>query len=154
MDRRLRRLGSTIAWTGLAAVVLTATGCVERRYTIRTDPPGAVVVVNGQEIGTTPVSKSFVYYGDRDIKIYKDGFRTEQIIQPVGAPWWDNYFTEFFTENVIPVTFRDEREFVYRLTPDQSPTTQDLLNRAEQLRAESQAPPTPRRGGILGFFGF
>lgn len=154
MVRRPCRRGSRIAWSCLATVVLTSAGCVERRYTIRTDPPGAVVVVNGQEIGTSPVSKSYVYYGDRDIRIFKDGYRTERIVQPLAAPWWDNYFTEFFSENVVPWTLRDEREFAYRLSEDQSPQTEELLNNAEQLRAEAQTPPKPRRGGILGFFGF
>jgi hypothetical protein len=136
------------------AVALGAAGCVERRYTIRTEPPGALVTVNGQELGMSPVSKSFVYYGDRDIRIYKDGFRTEQVIQPVRAPWWDNIITEFFTENLVPITLRDEREYVYRLSPDEAPTTDDLLQRAEGLRAEGQAPPKPRRKGLLAWLGF
>lgn len=133
---------------------LLASGCVERRYTIRTDPPGALVSVNGQELGTSPVSKSFVYYGDRDIRVSKDGFRTERIIQPVRAPWWDNYLTEFFTENLVPITLRDEREYIYKLVPEEAPSADDLLRRAEGLRAEGQTPPRPRRGGLLGWLGF
>ena len=58
-------------WTVMA---LASTGCVERRYTIRSNPPGALVYVNGEEIGTTPVSRSFTYYGDRDITLIQDGF--------------------------------------------------------------------------------
>ena len=52
---------------GLATGLGSLSGCVERRYTIRTDPPGALVIVNGEEIGPTPVSRSFIYYGDRKI---------------------------------------------------------------------------------------
>lgn len=135
-------------------VVCGATGCVERRYTIRTDPPGALVVVNGQELGLTPVSAPFTYYGDREIVLIKDGFQTQRVIQPIRAPWWDNLLTEFFSENLVPVNLRDERDFTYRLTPSTIPATNDLLQRAESLRAQGQAPPPPRRGGILGFFGF
>ncbi|MFO0956149.1 MAG: PEGA domain-containing protein [Isosphaeraceae bacterium] len=152
MDRR----GTNLRRVGAAAILslFLAAGCVERRYTIRTDPPGALVVVNGQEIGTSPVSKSFVYYGDRDIRVYKDGFRTERFVQPLRAPWWDNYLTEFFTENLVPITLRDEREYVYKLSPETSPTTDELAQRAEDLRAQGQTPPEPRRGGLLGWFGF
>ncbi len=148
-----RRLVGLVAGLGLVSCVV-GTGCVERRYTIRTDPPGALVSVNGQELGTSPVSKSFVYYGDRDIRISKDGFRTEQVIQPVRAPWWDNYLTEFISENVVPITLRDEREYVYKLVPEESPTSDELIQRAEQLRAEGQTPPRPRRKGLLGWLGF
>jgi hypothetical protein len=33
-----------------------------------------------------------------------DGYETQQIIQPLPAPWWDNALTDFFTENLLPVT--------------------------------------------------
>lgn len=82
-------------------------GCVERRYTIRTEPPGATVVVNGEEIGPSPASKSFNYYGDRKITLILDGYQTKTLIQPINAPWWDNYLTEFFTENLVPASLRN-----------------------------------------------
>ena len=40
-------------------------GCVERRLTIRSNPPGALVYVDDYTIGVTPVSTSFIYYGTR-----------------------------------------------------------------------------------------
>ena len=129
-------------------------GCVERRYTIRTDPPGATVVVNGEEIGPSPASKSFVYYGDRKITLVLDGYETKTLIQPINAPWWDNYLTEFFTENVVPVSMRDEREYKYKLEAAQSPPQGELRDRAEGLRSEARVLPKPRRGGILGWLGF
>ncbi|HZN34398.1 MAG TPA: PEGA domain-containing protein, partial [Pirellulaceae bacterium] len=61
---------------GLLAVCATS-GCVRRRLTVRTFPPGAQVYVDDQEIGTTPCSASFVYYGTRKITVMKDGYRTE-----------------------------------------------------------------------------
>jgi hypothetical protein len=138
----------------LAALALGALGgCVERRYTIRTDPPGALVIVNNEEIGASPVSRSYVFYAERDITLIKEGYQTQRIIQPMPAPWWDSLPLEFFTENLIPITFRDEREFTYKLTPATNPPQEDLLGRAEGLRAQGQAIPPPRRGGILGFFG-
>jgi hypothetical protein len=144
---------------GSAALVLLAgvsllAGCVERRYTIRSDPPGATVIVNGEEIGPTPASKSFVYYGQREITLMLDGYATKTVIQPITAPWLDNYLTEFFTENVIPVTMRDERDYKFQLTPAESPTKEALRDRAEGLRSEARVLPPPRRGGILGWLGF
>jgi hypothetical protein len=142
----------------LALLVLLAptlsSGCVERRYTLRTDPPGALAIVNGEEIGQTPVSRSFYYYGDREITFLLDEYETKTVIQPVKAPWWDNLFTEFFTENLVPFNLRDEREFSYQLTRASSPRAGDLRDRAEQLRSDSRVLPKPRRGGILGWLGF
>jgi hypothetical protein len=41
-------------------LAVAATGCVQRRMTIRSDPPGALVYVDDYQIGTTPVSHDFV----------------------------------------------------------------------------------------------
>jgi hypothetical protein len=140
----------------LASVALATTGCVERRYTIRTDPPGALVYVNGQEMGPTApaVSASFTHYGPREIVMIADGYQTAHVIQPIDAPWYDNVLTDFFTENLLPWTIRDEREFSYRLSPAVNPPSGDLLQRGESLRAEAQQLPPPRREGVLGWFGF
>ena len=129
-------------------------GCVERRYTIRTDPPGATVIVNGEEIGPSPASKSFNYYGDRKITLILDGYQTKTLTQPINAPWWDNYVTEFFTENLLPMSLRDERDYKYALEPAQMPPQGELRDRAEILRTEARILPKPRRGGILGWLGF
>jgi len=139
---------------GLALLAPLSAGCVERRYTIRTDPPGALVIVNGEEIGPSPVSRSFTFYGDRDITLIHEGFHIQRVIQPINAPWWDNLLTKAFTENLIPVTFRDEREYAYRLAPTTNPPVNELVERADSLRAAGQTQPPPRRGGFLGFFGF
>jgi hypothetical protein len=139
--------------TLLAATILSS-GCVERRYTLRTNPPGALAIVNGEEIGQTPVSAPFFYYGDREITLIRDGYETRTVIQPIKAPWWDNLVTEFFTENLVPFHFRDEREFNYQLAPASMPRASDLRDRAEELRSEARLQPRPRRGGILGWLGF
>jgi hypothetical protein len=154
MARRMLLTRRTAAAALVIAWVAGTAGCVERRYTIRTEPPGALAIVNGEEIGRTPVSRSFTFYGDRDITLMLDGHQTQRVLQPMNAPWYDNLITEFFTENVIPYTFRDEREFNYRMVPGTVPPTNDLVSRAESLRAQGATQPPPRRGGILGFFGF
>jgi hypothetical protein len=141
---------------GLWVVVLALlalSGCVHRRYTIRTNVP-AIAYVNNEEFGPTPASREFVYYGNRDIVLMAPGYQTLHVIQPIDAPWWDNLFTEFITENLIPFTFRDERVFDYTLVPSVNPPVEDLVQRAQSLRDQGKLPPPERRRGILGFFGF
>ena len=143
-------------WVALlsSTLIFGLSGCVDRRYTIRTDPPGALVIANGEPIGITPVSKSFTYYGSRSIRIIKEGYETKDFVQPIKAPWFDNLATEFFTENLIPYNFRDDIEFNYKLEPKMAADPNLLQARAEATRLEAQAPPKPKRKGVLGFFGF
>jgi hypothetical protein len=138
----------------LLGSVALACGCVERRYTVRTDPPGAQVIVNGESLGPSPASHNFYYYGDREITLVQDGYETKTLIEPINAPWWDNYLTEFFSENLVPWVIRDERDFTYKLEPARSPTQEEVQARAEALRSEAQVLPPPHRGGLLGWFGF
>ena len=136
----------------LALFVLS--GCVERRYTIRSEPPGALVIINGEEIGTTPVSRAFTFYGDRSIRLVREGFEVLDVIQPIDAPLYDNLVTEFFTETLLPYTLRDERNFSYKLSPIKPTDPNELLGRAEVLRADGQKLPPPRRNDFLGRLGF
>lgn len=136
-----------------AGSVFFSSGCVERRYTIRSNPPGALAFVNGEEIGPTPVSRSFTYYGPRKISLVADGHQTLTVVQPVKRPWYDNYITEFFTENLVPWTIRDEREFAYTLTPQTAAPAEEVLGRGEALRQRAKLPPPPRPKGILGTLG-
>lgn len=147
--RRIRAIGLLLMLSALAG------GCVERRYTVRTNPPGALVYINGEEIGKTPVSRSFTYYGDREITLVQDGFETQRVVTPIKAPWYDNLLTEFFSENLIPWTIRDERELAFDMQPVRNADTGDLLGRAEAMRAEGQigpAPPPEPRRGLFGWF--
>ncbi len=144
----------TKAIFGAAAIALAvAPGCVKRRYTIRTDPPGALVYVNGEEIGTTPISKSYTYYAPREIVLVADGYKTEKIIQDFPAPWWDNALTDFFSENLLPVTLRDEREFGYRMVPAETAAPNDVLARAQGMRQEAQIPAPPKRRTFFEWLG-
>lgn len=126
------------AFLALAALVCTP-GCVQRRLTIRSNPPGAVVYVDNQEIGTTPISTDFIYYGTREIRLVKDGYETLTVMQPVTTPWYEIPPLDFVSENFVPGEIRDQRTFTYNLVPQMVVPTDILINRAEQLRAQSHA---------------
>jgi hypothetical protein len=122
-------------------VALTAGGCVQRRLTIRSNPPGARVYVGDEEIGTTPVSTDFVYYGTRRIRLAKDGYETLVVNQPIPTPWYQIPPLDFVSENVVPGEIRDERVVNFQLVPLQHVPTEQLLSRAEQLRGASGSQP-------------
>jgi hypothetical protein len=122
----------------LAALLLCQTGCVRRRMTIRSNPPGAKVYVDEQEIGTTPVSTNFVYYASRKITLIKDGFRTETTYHRVLPTWYEIPGVDFFSENLYPRELRDERVVDFQLVPQENVRMEDLLGRAETLRENAR----------------
>jgi len=131
------------------ALCAAASGCVQRRLTIRSNPPGAVVYVDNYEIGTTPVATDYVYYGTRKIRLVKDGYETLTIMQPLPAPWFEFPGLDFFSENVNPREIRDERTLDFQLQPQVIVPTEQLLGRAENLRHSSQAPINPAAPAVI-----
>ncbi len=90
MDRSRSTTRAARALTVAATVLALASGgCVERRMIIRTNPPGALVFVDDNEVGLTPVAISPIYYGNRKIVLVKDGCETLKLIQSVPPPWYE-----------------------------------------------------------------
>jgi hypothetical protein len=137
--------------TLLLAAVLAGgpSGCIEQRYVIESEPPGALVLVNGQPLGTTPVDGYFTYYGTYDFTLIKDGYQTKVVHQKMAAPWFEYPGLDFVTENIYPGKVEDVRRFKYCLEPLVQIRTDDLLQQAEQLRGRGravnapEAPPQP-----------
>jgi hypothetical protein len=106
--------------------------------TIRSNPAGALVFVDDQEIGVTPVSTSFTYYGTRKIQLFKDGFETVTAKQRFPLTWYQWPVVEFFAENLWPFELRDERYVDFDMVPQQIVPNEKLLERAESLRTSAR----------------
>jgi hypothetical protein len=132
---RFRWFGVALA---LTSFVVCGTGCVQRRMTVRSNPPGAMVYIDDYPIGITPVSTDFTYYGTRKVRLVKDGYETLTVYQPVKTPWYDYFGIDFFTENLWPGEIREERAYEYQMVPTVQVPPEQLISRAEQLRANSQ----------------
>jgi hypothetical protein len=102
--------------------------------TIRSNPPGALVYIDDQEIGTTPVSTYFTYYGTRKIKLIKDGFEPVTALEKIRPPWYELPVVDFVSENIVGRELRDERVLEFQLQPQRLVPTQELLSRANRLR--------------------
>jgi len=119
----------------------TAAGCVQRRMTIRSNPPGALVYVDDYQIGTTPVSTDFIYYGTRKIRLVKDGFETLTVRQPFPLPWYQVFPIDFVTENLWPGEIRDERVVDLAMMPAAAMPPEEVVARAEQVRLSAGSLP-------------
>ncbi len=128
--------------------ILASPGCLRRRMTVRTSPPGAMVYVDRQPIGVTPVSSSFTYYGTRHFEIVKDGFRTEKFMRRFNPPWYELPGLAFITETLYPFEKRDERIVDVQLSPEAVVPTETIIASGQELRDQSRlgvavsAPPT------------
>jgi PEGA domain len=140
------------AWLGVAVFVAAASmGCVERRYVVTSDPPGALVFRNGVPLGPAPVDDFFVYYGNYDITLVKDGYETLHAKVKINAPWYEYPPLDFISENLFPYTIRDIREdsqFQFTLQPLQAVRPDDVRRRAAELRNQGQRLGAPAEGEV------
>ncbi|MBK8913117.1 MAG: PEGA domain-containing protein [Phycisphaerales bacterium] len=121
----------------LAAVALSA-GCVERVVKIRTDPPGALVLINDEEVGVTPTEFSFVWYGDYDVIIRKPGYQTLKTHQRIRAPWHQFPPLDLFAEHLYPGMIRDVHEWpTFTLRPQEPVAIEETVQRARELRSRA-----------------
>lgn len=118
-------------------VALTQVGCVHRRVTINSYPQGALVKVDGRDIGYTPASYDFTWYGTREVQLLMDGYetRTEQI--DVKTPWYQTFPLDFVSDNFLGKHVTDHRQFSFQLQPKRVDLSSDVMNRAGALRSEA-----------------
>lgn len=122
----------------LALVLCLSSGCVSRRMTVRTDPPGALVMLEGEKIGYSPVSFDTTYYGTREITLVKPGYETLTTLQKISPPWYQIPPLDFISDNFLPFKLTNRQDFFYAMNPEYVYPTQEILERGRQLRSESQ----------------
>ena len=125
---------------GCAIVILTVGvllgGCVERRLTVNTVPQGALVTLNDEQVGTSPVTVSFNWYGDYNVRISKEGFETLKTHRNLKGPWYDKFPFDFFAQVVNPKRILDSYEWTFELENKQLPEREALIGDAEKLKKQ------------------
>jgi hypothetical protein len=122
----------------LLVVTTIASGCVQRRMIVRSQPEGALVTIDNQPVGHTPVPVPFVYYGTREIQLEKEGFKTVKVKERIRPPWYEKVPFSFFSNNFAFREIRDERLLDFELEPRSQVEENLLLDRANDLRLNSQ----------------
>jgi hypothetical protein len=121
--------------------VIAVGGCVERTITITSSPPGSLVFLNDQEIGRTPVTRDFIWYGNYQVTLRKEGYQTLKTTQSVRPPIYQIVPIDLVAE-LLPFHYHDQQAFSFNLLPMQPTERQELLDRAEDLK--SQLLPSER----------
>lgn len=120
------------------------TGCVHRTLSITSNPPGALLWLNGREVGRTPIDVDFLYYGEYDVQLVADGHEPLLASGKANPPWWDSIPFDLFAE-IIPGERESRIAWHYDLQP-RNDDPQALIDRAQQLRQhveEASSLPEP-----------
>jgi hypothetical protein len=122
----------------MSAMVLVAagaslTGCVERTITITSDPQGALVHLNDEEVGRTPVTVPFTFYGTYDVRLDHDDCLPLWTKQKTDAPWWEFPGPDLVAEAVPDGKSQLRWHFTMQLRPPAN--EESLVERARQMKA-------------------
>ena len=115
---------------------LLLSGCVERKLTINTQPQGAIVLLNDEEIGTSPVTVAFNWYGDYNVTVRKEGFETLKTHRRLKGPWYDKFPFDFFAQILNPKRIVDSFEWTFELAPKQQIDREQLIQNAQELKEQ------------------
>ena len=119
-----------------------------RMLKVTSQPSGALVRLDEDVIGTTPLEFEFDHYGHRRLSLYRVGFRSYSEPIHLKAPWHSRFPIDVFTEVIIPLGLSYEKEYHVELEVDDGEQVYESLNtfieRAEELRRglPGQAPKT------------
>jgi hypothetical protein len=120
-------------------ISLLVSGCVERKLTINTQPQGALVVLNDEEIGTSPVTVEFNWYGDYKVRLSKPGYETLNTHRELERPMHDHIGIDFIAEAIWPGRIEDHYEWSFQLEPYVRPERDELIENAEDLKSRALA---------------
>lgn len=101
----------------ILAILALLTGCVERTLILRSDPPGATVVVDGDELGVAPAKLHFETYGTFEVVMSAPHYHRLRALVPVKPPWYEQIPLDFFSEAVWPGKVLDEHLVTLKLDP-------------------------------------
>lgn len=128
----------------LLVLVMFLGGCVRRRMMVRSNPSGAMVYLDNEEIGKTPISTNFTYYGTREFRLVKEGYETKVVKVPLRRPWYQWPGIDFFSEVLVPGEITDRHEYTFDMKPQRIMPRDELMARAESLRRQSHTAGIPR----------
>jgi hypothetical protein len=122
------------------ACVLLLGGCLERTITVSSEPPGALVTINGVEVGRTPVTTGFLYYGVYDVRLSREGYEPAWEARAARAPVYEYPPLDLAAE-ALPAEIETNIRWHFVLRPQESPgapgAEAGLVGRARAARAET-----------------
>lgn len=129
----LVKIAAKIAPLALTGLAVVPSGCIRRQITIHSEPSGALVYLNDREIGRTPLTTDFLWYGTYDVQLRKEGFQTLSTRTRVIAPWWGFPPIDLFAE-MMPFHPTDHRELNYVMKERTETVPEGLVARGTEFK--------------------
>ena len=123
----------------LVATLCAVSSCrAHRTLEIRTNPPGARVVLDQEVLGTSPVKVEFWHYGVRRVTASHPGYRTYSRQIEIVPPWYARFPIDILSEVLLPVGWEDDHVVDVELDAGPevvtAPDIRSVLDRAEVFR--------------------
>lgn len=118
----------------LIALAVMTTGCVQRTIKIDSTPQGALVHLNDQEVGRTPLSVPYKFYGVYDVRLELDGYKPLWTQEEAKAPWWETPGPDIIAEAISDAHVIQDWHF--ELEPKLAVSDAEVVERAEELKSQ------------------
>ncbi|MEL7471681.1 MAG: PEGA domain-containing protein [Planctomycetota bacterium] len=136
---------------GLVLCGLSLGGCVERMIQITSEPPGALVTLNDQQLGRTPVETEFLFHGHYDVRLELEGYESVHESRQAKAPMYEWPVIDLLAA-AAPVRLENRQEWHFELAPTPEARVEsgelsgdafeaELLDRARSMREQTSAEP-------------
>lgn len=132
----MKKTNSITLFIAIFLITILMYGCVERQLTINTVPSGALVELNDEQIGSSPVTVNFNWYGDYNVNIRKEGFETLKTHRELKGPWYDKFPFDFFAQILNPKKIVDKYEWTFELEPKKEVDREQLIQDAKKLKKQ------------------
>lgn len=130
----------------LASMFTLAPGCVRRTIEVTSSPPGAMVWLNDEQLGRTPVQTDFKFYGTYDVRVELPGYEPIHEGRDAKAPFYE-YPGPDFIAAALPTRIQNTVEWHFDLTASPGVNNPEaeaaILARAQALR--DRLGPSPAR---------
>lgn len=132
----------------LLSVAVTLGGCVERRIEITSEPSGALVYVNDQQVGRTPTEAAFLFHGVYDVRVELEGYEPLRTEAATDAPFYEYAPLDLVAE-ALPTRIENVQRWHFVLEPSlerslpKAVLEAGLLERAGEMRGQLAAIPRP-----------
>lgn len=126
---------------GFVLMLAAGSGCVERRFVVQSNVPGALVTVNNQPVGPSPADVRWDYTGLYEFRAVAQGYEPVVHRARIRPKWYEYPGLDFFFEAIWPFHIEDVRRIDLELQPSQPVRTDELLDSANELRERGQSLP-------------
>ena len=135
MPAAMKRLTPLVLFVAAGPLL---TGCVERTISITSQPTGALVYLNDEEVGRTPLTVTHLFHGVYDVRMELEGHTPLWTKQATDAPWWEWPGPDLIAE-MIPNNKLDQ-QWHFELQPVGDVDVDAIVERAGQLSQQLDGP--------------